>query len=247
MDFLKNDETVEDLQYKNLKIIQSKEGFRFGMDAVLLADFVKIKKSERVLDLCTGSGIIPILLYGRKTAKKIYGIKIMPYVADLAKRSVELNGVEKSVEIIEADIKNATEFFNKPLDVISVNPPFEKANKDKMSENEYRAVAKHELLCDFCDICEVSEKLLKFGGRFYLVHRVTRLTEIIETMKRFNLQPKRIRFVYTKVNGKANLVLIEGLKNGKEGLSVEYPLFVRDEDGNYTKEIHRIYHRSEES
>ncbi len=247
MELLKDGETIEDLQYKNLKIIQSKDCFCFGMDAVLLSDFIRIKKNEVVLDLCTGTGIIPILLHGKERASKIYGIEIMPYVADIAKRSVELNEIGDVIKIIEADLKDAQAHFEGVLDVISVNPPYEKVGMDIISDNEHRVAAKHEVLCTFEDICQVSSKLLKFGGRFYLVHRVTRFTEIIDTMKKYKLQPKRIRFVYPKANGNANLVLIEGLKCGKEGLNIEYPLFVRDENGNETQEIDRIYHRNEES
>jgi tRNA1Val (adenine37-N6)-methyltransferase len=247
MDIIGNDESIEDLQYKGLKIIQSKQCFCFGMDAVLFSDFIKLKKGETVVDLCTGSGIIPILLSAKNKASQIIGIEIMPYVADLAKRSIALNKLSDTVCIIEADIKQSRKILDGVFDVVCVNPPYEKSELDKKSDNEYRAVAKHEVLCTLSDVCKSASKLLKFGGRFYMVHRPQRLTEIIDTMKDFKLQPKKIRFVHPKVGAQANLVLIEGLKNGKEGLVIEYPLFVRNESGEYTQQIDRIYHRNEEN
>jgi tRNA1Val (adenine37-N6)-methyltransferase len=246
MIFDKKNETIEDLQYKDLKIIQNKDCFCFGMDAVLLADFASIKKGERVLDLCTGAGIIPILLSARDIAIEIVGIELMPYVADMGIRSTRLNGIDDKVKILCGDIKDAHKLIDGVFDVITVNPPYEKSDLILKSENEYRAAAKHEIHCTFSDICKISNRMLKCGGKIFFIHRIGRLAEIITTMKKFKLEPKRLRFIHPKSKVESNLVLIEGAKDGNAGLRVDYPLFVRDSDGKYTQEIDRIYHRNEE-
>jgi len=245
MDIDRKNEQIEDLQYKGLKIIQNKDCFCFGMDAVLLSDFVDIRRGDRVLDLCTGVGIVPILLSTRKTPKEIVGIEIMPYVAEMGKRSVVLNGIEDRVEIVCGDIKKAYKLVEGVFDVISVNPPYEKINEKRKSKNEYRVAAKHEVHCTFEDVCRISNRMLKCGGKIFIIHRIGRLAEIFSTMKEYRLEPKRLRFVHPKFEEQPNLVLIEGVKDGREGLKVDPPLFVRDKDGEYTEEIDRIYHRNE--
>jgi len=241
----KHKETIEDLQYKGLKIIQNKACFCFGMDAVLLADFVSIKKGDRVLDLCSGAGIIPILLSGREKASEIIGIELMDYVADMGMRSCELNHIDDNVSILCGDVKDTHKMVKGAVDVICVNPPYEKTNQKLKSDNAFRAAAKHEIHCTFTDICKISNRMLKCGGKIFIIHRISRLAEIITTLKKYRLEPKRLRFVHPKYNEEPNLVLIEAMKDGKEGLKIAYPLFVRHENGEYTDEINRIYHRNE--
>lgn len=241
----KSRETIEDLQYKGLKIIQNKDCFCFGMDAILLSDFTRLKRGDRVLDLCTGVGIVPILLSGRNKAKEIIGIELLEYVADMGVRSVALNHLEGKVRIIQGDIKQAHKQTDGAFDAITVNPPYEKQNKNLQSSNEYLEAARHEVHIKFGDVCKTANRMLKCGGRLSMVHRVARLPELICTLKSHKLEPKRMRLVHPKVEAEPNLVLIEAIKDGKEGLIVEAPLIVRKADGEYTQEIDRIYHRDE--
>jgi tRNA1Val (adenine37-N6)-methyltransferase len=242
----KDKEIIEDLQYKGLKIIQNKACFCFGMDAVLLADYPTLKRGDRVLDLCTGGGIVPVLLSGRGKAKQIIGIELMEYVADMGARSVALNGLEGNVTIIQGDVKQARELVDGVFDVVTVNPPYEKKNPALQSPNRYLEAARHEVFVTFDEICQTAVQVLKSGGRLALVHRCWRLAELLCTLKSYNLEPKRMRLVHPKSGEAPNLVLIEAVKDGREGLNVEAPLFVRDETGEYTAEIDRIYHRNEE-
>ncbi len=238
-------ETIEDLQYQGLKIIQNKSCFCFGMDAVLLADFITLRRGDKVLDLCTGSGIIPILLSGQQTASHITGIELMAYIADMGKRSITLNGISDQVSIIEGDIKDAHRLAGGVFDVVSVNPPYEKGDNERQSDNLFLAGARHELFCTLQDVCKSAGRTLKSGGKFFMIHRVARLEEIFNAMRAHRIAPKRLRFIHPAMGTEPNLVLIEGAKNGKSGIRVMPPLFVRDENGVYTKEINRIYHIEE--
>jgi len=215
------------------------------MDAVLLADYVNLKRGDRVLDLCSGVGIIPILLSGRDKAREIVGIEILDYVADMASRSVTLNHLQDKVKIIAGDVKEAHRLIDGVFDVVTVNPPYEKQNQTLKSENVYLKAARHEVYINFNEVCQTANRMLKCGGRMVLVHRVGRLAELICTLKQNKLEPKRLRFVHPKSGTEPNLVLLEAVKDGKEGLIVERPLNVRGEDGEYTEEIDRIYHRDE--
>ena len=235
-------ETVEDLQYKNLKIIQNKSCFCFGTDAILLSDFITLKNGDKALDLCTGTGIVPLLLSGREKASKIVGIELMPYMANMAKRSVELNGLSGRVSIIEGDIREAHRLTKEVFDVVSVNPPYEKANSQLVSENTYLAAARHEIFCSLADIMKTANLMLKCGGRFFMIHRVARLAEIFRTMQAHKIEPKRLRFVHPAPETEPVMVLILGTKDGNEGIRVSPPLFIRNSEGEYTQEIYKIYH-----
>jgi len=241
----KTKETIEDLQYKGLKIIQNKSCFCFGTDAVLLADFINLKKDDKVLDFCTGTGIVPVLLSGRARAKKIVGIELMPYIANMAQRSVMLNRLSNDVAIIEGDVKKAHQLLNDVFDVVSVNPPYEKAESKLKSDNQYLAAARHEIFCTLADICKSANRMLKCGGRFFMVHRVARLTEIFDTMTKYKIEPKRLRFVHPTMGSEPNLVLVAGTKDGKRGICIDPPLYIRNKNGTYTKELLKIYHMDE--
>ena len=240
---LKDNEIIDDLELNNLKIIQNNNGFKFGIDSILLSDFAKkIKKDSIVLDIGTGTGIISILLSAKTEANKIIGIEIQREVADMAKRSVILNKLENKIEIINDDINNIEKYFeNNYFDVIVTNPPYQKNNTGLKSENEKNLISRHEIKCTLEDIIKKSFKILKDKGEFYMVHRPERLVDIMYLMKKNKIEPKELRFVYPKISDKPNLILINGIKNAKQFLKVEKPLIIYNEEGIYTKEVLSIY------
>ncbi|MBQ9279767.1 MAG: tRNA1(Val) (adenine(37)-N6)-methyltransferase [Clostridia bacterium] len=239
---LKNNERIDDLQWKDLKIIQNINGFRFGIDAVLLANFAKgMKRSDFVVDLCTGTGIIPILLSGKTNAKKIAGVEIQEEYADMARRSVLLNGIEDRIEIIHKDLNLLNrEIRPGTVDSVTVNPPYKKKGSGIMNEVDALTVARHEIYCTLEDVIKEASRILKTNGSFYMVHRPERLVDIFCLMRQYHIEPKRIKFVYPSVGKVANIVLIEGTKNGGVFLKFEKPLYVYDENGNYTNELYEF-------
>ena len=240
---LKDNEIIDDLELNNLKIIQNNNGFKFGIDSILLSDFAKkIKKDSIVLDIGTGTGIISILLSAKTEANKIIGIEIQREVADMAKRSVILNKLENKIEIINDDINNIEKYFeNNYFDVIVTNPPYQKNNTGLKSENEKNLISRHEIKCTLEDIIKKSFKILKDKGEFYMVHRPERLVDIMYLMRKNKIEPKELRFVYPKISDKPNLILINSIKNAKQFLKVEKPLIIYNEEGIYTKEVLSIY------
>jgi len=240
-------ERLDDLQYKGLKIIQREDEFCFGIDSVLLADFAKnIKNNCEIIDLGTGTGIIAILLSKKLQAKKIYGIEIQKQVAEMAKRSVKLNNLDNKIEIVNEDLKNLPNVFQiNYYDAIVSNPPYKKNNTGLKNGNQAKLISRHEVKCTIKDIAEVSSKLLKNNGEFYMVHRPERLAEIIEILIKFKLEPKILKLVYPKKDKEPNLFLIKCVKNAKPFLKIEKPLFVYDEKGNYTEDILEIYNKGE--
>lgn len=241
---LRNGERIDDLQFKNLKIIQKEEGFCFGIDAVLLSDFAKeMKKPDTVVDFCTGTGIIAILLSGKvEKIKKIYAVEIQKDVAEMAARSVKLNNLEDKIEVLNRDLKEIDDVFNPgSVDAITVNPPYKAANSGIINDEDSLKIARHEICCTLEDILKQSAKLLKFGGSFYMVHRPERLVDIMFYMRKHKIEPKRIRLVHPNANAASNLVLVEGVRGGKPFLKLEKPLYVYDENGKYTDEILKIY------
>jgi len=247
MEILKEKERIDDLQYKGLKIIQKEDEFCFGIDSVLLSDFAKdIKSNSDIIDLGTGTGIISILLSGKIEVNSICGIEIQKQVADMANRSVKLNNLEDKIKIINKDLKNLpTIFKNNSYDAIVTNPPYKKNNTGLKNENEAKLISRHEIKCTIEDIANVSSKLLKNNGALYIVHRPDRLIDIIGSLTKYKLEPKKIKFVYPKKDREPNLVLIKAIKNAKPFLKVEKPLFVYDENNNYTNDILEIYNKGE--
>ncbi len=235
-------ERVDELHRNHYKIIQNPEKFCFGMDAVLLSGFAKVKEGESVLDLGTGTAIIPILLEAKTKGEKFVGLEIQEESADMARRSVMLNHLEDKISIITGDIKEANHLF-KPasFDVITSNPPYMDHHHGLVNPNMPKAIARHELLCNLDDVVGQASKLLKPNGRFYMVHRPFRLTDIILTMKKYNLEPKRMKLVYPYIDKEPNMVLIEGLRGGKPMIKVDPPLIVYKEPNVYTQEILDIY------
>ena len=237
------DEILDDLQ-NGLMIIQKKNGFKFGIDAVLLSDFAKNTLSKRTLDLCTGTGIIPLLLSAKTKTPHICGIEIQEEMADVAKRSVKYNKLEDRIEIIQGDLKNAFSIYEKcSFDKITCNPPYMKVNSAVVNDNEGVMIARHEIMCSLEDVVSVSSGLLRDKGYFYMVHRPSRLADIIHLMRVYKIEPKKMRMVAPYVGKEPNLVLIEGIKGGGAELKLLPTLYVYDCDGNYTEEIDKIYGR----
>ena len=232
-------ERIDELQRNGYRIIQNPERFCFGMDAVLLSGFARAKKQERCLDLGCGNGIIPILMEAKTEGKHFTGLEIQPESADMARRSVALNGLQDRIDIVEGDIKDASKIFGaSSFHVVTTNPPYMTAQHGLY---EAKTIARHEVLCNLEDIIRESARLLMPGGRFYMVHRPFRLAEIISLMVQYRMEPKRMRLVYPYVDREPNMVLIEGLRGGKSRMTVEKPLIVYKEPGKYTDEIYDVY------
>ena len=242
---LKENERIDDLEFKDLKIIQNTKGFCFGIDAVLLSDFSKnIKKNAKVLDLGTGTGIISILLCGKTKLEKIIGVEVQKEVADMAKRSSKLNNLENKFEIINENIINLDKIYERnSFDVIVTNPPYKKENTGIVNEEEKKLISRHEVLAKLEDYIKVSNKLLKDKGEFYMVHRPERLVDIISHMRQYKIEPKEIRFVCSHEKEPPKLVLIKGVKNAKPFLKFKEDLYIYNDDGSYTDEIYEIYNK----
>ena len=245
---LKENERIDDLEYKGLKIIQNKEGFCFGIDSVLLSDFAKnIKKGSKVLDLGTGTGIIPILLCGKTELKKIVGVEIQEEVSNMAKRSIKLNNLENRFEIINENILNLNNIYkNQTFDVVVTNPPYKKNGTGIVNEDEKKIISRHEITAKLEDFIKIAKDLLKDKGEFYMVHRPERLVDILSILREYKIEPKKLRFVYSNINKEPKLVLIKGVKNSKAFLKIDKNLYIYDEKGNYTKEILKIYNKLKE-
>lgn len=239
---LKEKERIDDLQRKGYRIIQNPEKFCFGMDAVLLSGFARVKPGAKVLDMGTGTGIIPILLEGKTKASHLTGLEIQEESADMARRSVLLNGLEEKIDIITGDIKEAGSIFQAAsFDVITCNPPYMIGQHGIANPDAPKAIARHEVLCTLEDVIKNAALLLKPGGNFFMVHRPFRLAEIITMMTKYKLEPKRMQLVYPYVDKEPNMVLIEGCRGGKSRMTVEKPLIVYKAQNEYTDEIYEIY------
>ena len=243
MDILLNEgEKIEDLQCEGLKIIQNKKWFCFGMDAVLLANYCDIKNNSKIVDLGTGTGIIPILLSGKKDYSKAYALEIQEEVAETAKRSVELNNLQEKIEILNIDLKDAEKYLEtNSFDAVISNPPYKLNNSGIINPSDKKAISRHEIKCTLEDVIKTAAILLKQYGRFYMVHRPDRLADIICLLRKYRLEPKQIRFVHPKASAKPNMVLIRASKNGNPELKFDPPLYIYDDEGKYTKDVYEIY------
>ena len=242
---LKQNERIDDLEFKNLKIIQNKEGFCFGIDSVLISDFAKgIKKGAKVLDLGTGTGIIATLLCGKTELSEIVGVEIQEEVYEMANRSIKLNNLEEKFRIINDNIINLNKYFEKnTFDAIVTNPPYKKKDSGIENQDKRKLVSRHEIEANLEDFIKVSKDMLKDKGELYIVHRPERLVDLLSIMREYKIEPKRIKFVYSNVNSVSKLVLVQGTKNAKPFLKVEKNLYIYDEKGNYTDEINKIYNK----
>jgi len=239
---LRNGERIDDLQRNGYQIIQNQEKFCFGMDAVLLSGFAVVKAGEQVLDMGTGTGIIPILLEAKTQGEHFVGLEIQQESVDMARRSVALNKLEEKIDIMEGDIKTASQQLGRSVfDVVTVNPPYMIGQHGIVNPNKPKAIARHEILCSLEDVVREAAAVLRPGGRFYMVHRPFRLAEIFGMMMQYRIEPKRMRLVYPYVDREPNMVLIEGSRGGRSRMTVERPLIVFAKPDVYTEEIRDKY------
>lgn len=239
---LKDSERIDALQRAGLKIIQDPKRFCFGMDAVLLSHFAHAGSGNSVLDMGTGTGIIPILLSALSEASHLTGLEIQEESADMAERSVRMNGLEDRISIVKGDIKEAGSLFSRAsFDVITCNPPYLQGDHGIVNPSDAKAIARHEMLCTLEDVVHAAEILLKPGGHFYMVHRPFRLSEIMNVMHGHGLEPKRMRLVYPMADKEPNMVLIEGIRGANMRINVEKPLILQNSDGSYTDEVKEWY------
>jgi tRNA1Val (adenine37-N6)-methyltransferase len=244
MDFLMEDETLDDLQLGGIYVIQKKEAFRFGVDAVLLANFARVKRGMRVIDLCTGTGIVPFVLAGKTNASHITGVEIQSEMVEMANRSTLYNKLEDRLEFINGDLKDLRLLKSLPkADVLTVNPPYKLQNSGIINPDDKNAIARHEICCTLEDVIIACRTLLKDNGRMYMVHRPDRLADILCTMRKHKIEPKTIRMIHPNTKKAPNIVLVEGQRDGGAFLKWEPPLYVYNDDGGYTEEIERIYGR----
>lgn len=244
LEFLREDETLDDLQIKGIHIIQKKSGFRFGVDSVLLANFARIRPRMKVVDLCSGTGIVPFIIAGKTSAGYITGIEIQKDMVDMAKRSTTFNKMEQRIGFIERDILDVEFLKDLPkVDVITVNPPYKLKNSGIINKNDKNAIARHEIFCTLEDVIRASKILLKDNGTLYMIHRPDRLVDIMCCMRKYNIEPKLMRMIHPAVDKAPNMVLMEGRNNGGKFLKWERPLYIHTKDGGYTEEINRIYGR----
>ena len=242
---LNENERIDDLEFKDLKIIQNKNGFCFGIDAVLLSDFAKdIRNNAKVLDLGTGTGILGILLCGKTNLSKIYGIEVQSEVANMALRSITLNNLNNKFEIINDNVKNLSNHFeNGSFDAIVSNPPYKKNDSGLKNEDEGKLISRHEITASLEDFISISSKMLKNNGSLYMVHRPERLSDLFTLLNKYNLEPKVLRTVHSYYNSKPKLILVKATKGAKSFLNIEKPLVIYNTDGTYTDEIYKIYNK----
>lgn len=241
---LKGNERIDDLQLNGLKLIQKPEAFCFGVDAVLLSYFADVKKYQKVLDIGTGTGIIPVLLAGKTKAKAIVGLEIQEDMAEMASRSIRLNNLEERVSIVNGDVKEYRRYFGKSsFDVVVSNPPYTNKGCGLVNPRDSKAISRHEILCSLDDVVEAAASMLVPGGQLAVVHRPERLADIIYSMRNCGIEPKYLRMVHPKPYKKPTMILIKGNRGGNPELKVLEPLYVYNENGTYSEEINRIYGR----
>ena len=232
------DETLEDLPSVNCKIIQKKKGFRFTVDSILLVNFLKLKKNTNLLDIGTGTGIMPLLLCRKEEINLITAVEIETEIAKMFEKTIEINSLESKIKLINIDIKNYKE---KPFNMIISNPPYMKLNEGYVSPHDYRAGARDEVNLNLKELLISAKKLLKNGGSFNLVYRTNRFMEVLDEAKMLNLNAKRVRFIYSKPNQSSDLFMIEMIKGFKCACVVEEPLYIYNEHGEYTEELKKYY------
>ncbi|WP_090548589.1 tRNA1(Val) (adenine(37)-N6)-methyltransferase [Natronincola ferrireducens] len=240
-DLLKQQERIDDLQVNGLKIIQNPKGFCFGIDAVLLANFVALKQNAKVVDLGTGTGIIPILLAGKSNTSHITALEIQDEVADMARRSVQLNRLENRIDILTMDLKEGEKILPvNTFDVVTSNPPYMHP-EGLLNLEDTKSISRHEIKCSLEDVIKTASRLLKHLGRFFMVHRPQRLVDIMYYCRQYKLEPKQLQFIHPTYGKKPNLLLLECRKAANPELKILDPLYVYEETGKYTKEIYEIY------
>lgn len=244
LSLVKDGETLDDLQLKDICIIQKREGFRFGIDAVLLANFANVKKKHKVMDLCTGTGIVPFIIKGKKEPEKIVGLEIQNEFVEMANRSIKINGFNDTMEFLHGDLKDK-ELLKSigRFDVVTVNPPYKLEKSGIVNPNDKYAIARHEVMCNLDNVIEACRIVLKDNGRLYMVHRPERLADIFCIMRKYKIEPKRVQMVHPNTKKSANILLVEGQRDGGAYLKWEPPIYVYNNDGSFSKEINEIYGR----
>lgn len=246
---LKENERIDDLQYKGLKIIQNTKGFCFGIDSVILSDFAKnIKKGSKVVDLGTGTGIIGLLLCKKTELKEIVGVEIQKEVTEMANRSIKLNKLEDKFKILNTDINKTFEdklLEKNKFDVVVMNPPYKEKGTGKINEVDSKIISRHEVKATLSDFIKVASNLLKDKGEIYIVHKPERMPDIIQKMRENKIEPKEIKTVYSNKKTEASLILIKGIKGANKFFKILEPLYIYEENGEYTKEIKEIYNIGE--
>ena len=244
LNIINANETLDDLQLNGIFVLQKKEAFRFGVDAVLLANFANIKKGARVIDLCSGTGIVPFILAGKTLAAHITGLEIQNEMVEMANRSLRYNRLEDKIDFINGDLKDTKLIKSmQKADVLTVNPPYKLNNSGIISSDDKNAISRHEILCTLEDVISACRILLKDNGRLYMVHRPERLADILCLMRKYKIEPKRIKMVQPNSKKAPNMVLVEGQRDGGAFLKWEVPLYIYDGTGNYTEELNNIYGR----
>lgn len=242
---LNENERIDDLEIKNLKIIQNKNWFCFGIDSVLLSDFAKeIHKGSSILDLGAGNGILELLLFAKIENAKITGIEVQEDVCEMAKRSIKMNNLEDKITIKNINIKDIKE--DQKFDAVVTNPPYKEEGRGLQNEKGPKLIARHEVLANLEDFIRIGCENLKDKGAMYMVNRPERLTDIMEFSRKYKMEPKELRMVYSKVNSNPVLILIKMVKNANKYLKVREPLYIYDENGNYSEEILKIYGKEKE-
>lgn len=244
LSLVKDGETLDDLQLKDICIIQKREGFRFGIDAVLLANFANVKKKHKVMDLCTGTGIVPFIIKGKKEPEKIVGLEIQNKFVEMANRSIKINGFNDTMEFLHGDLKDK-ELLKSigRFDVVTVNPPYKLEKSGIVNPNDQYAIARHEVMCNLDNVIEACRIVLKDNARLYMVHRPERLADIFCIMRKYKIEPKRVQMVHPNTKKPANILLVEGQRDGGAYLKWEPPIYVYNDDGSFSKEINEIYGR----
>lgn len=237
-----DDETVDALLKGKLRIIQKKKGYRFSLDAVLLAHFAVIRPGETVFDLGTGSGVIPIIISTRSKPRKIVGLEVQKDMADMAERSIRLNGLEKLIEIVLCDVNEAAEFFQQGIsDVVICNPPYRRLHSGRMNPDTEKAVARHEIKGGIEEFIRAASYLLKPKGRCYVIYKARRLAKLFLSLNMHGIEPKKMRMVHSKPGSEGEFVLLEGMKKGGEELRVAAPLVIYESDGSYSAEMQAVF------
>lgn len=244
MEYTKPNEMVYDLQCKGFKIIQDKKGYCFTTDSVLLANFVRCKPKDRVVEFCSGSGVVSILAYAKNRCKDYTMVELQPRLADMSNRTIMLNNLQEYIKVENTSIQNFAESNHENFDVVFCNPPyFSDARADKNMVEEIK-LARHEIAMNLQDLAKSINKVLKFGGKFFIVHKAERFDEIVTTFIQNNLSIKNVVFCHPKIDKDASFVLFEGLKGGKNGLKVLPPLILNEKTGEISEQVKGIYNRN---
>lgn len=242
MSLINIDETLDDLQLKGIHVIQKKDGFRFGVDAVLLANFAKVKRNATIIDLCSGTGIIPFIIKGKSECGIINGVEIQGEFVEMANRTAKYNKFNEDIKFIEGDLKDKELLKSLGrVDIVTVNPPYKIYNSGILNESDKSAIARHEVCCNLEDVIIGARALLKDNGKLFMVHRPDRIVDIFTLMRKYKIEPKRIRFVHPKPGKAPNILLVEGQRDGGAFLKIEDPLYIHMEDDSYSKEITGMY------